>query len=167
MLGRQLVAIAAAAFLGSAQAGANSSELGTRLPSTLTQTGFFAAGGSFADIYTFTIGAQYGVLATGAAGYPAAGAGNVRDQAQYRGAVGTGPARSAVASSIGGAIDYSTLLAASTRPVRDAEHADGQAGGADKFPMIAIPEPPDWTMLFAGLVVVGFMARRKASLVTT
>lgn len=165
LLGQRLMTIAAAAIMGSAQAGANSYDLGALLPTTLTQAGFFAAGGSFVDIYHFTIGAEK-TLAAGAVSYSPVGTGYVSVLAPYGGSDVTGPVRTAVLSSSGSRIEYLNLLAAGNLSFKVAGLADGHAGSGDHFSLAAVPEPSEWTMLFAGLVVVGFMARRKSSLVT-
>ena len=168
LLRQQMVVIAAAAMMGSAQVGANTYDMGTLLPTTQAQTGFFAAGGSFVDIYNFTIAAEYKTLATSAVSYSPTGAGNISDLTLtlYGGTDGTGSVLASFSSSNGSQIDYSKLLAAGNFSVKVSGFADGQAGGGYNFSIAAVPEPSEWMMLLAGFMVVGFMARRKTSLVT-
>lgn len=164
---RQLIAVvAAAATMGSVQA--QVSDLGTLSPTVQERTGFFASGGSFADIYNFTIAAEYQTLATSAVSYSPTGTGYVSDLTLtvYGGADGTGSALATVTSSNGGLIDLWRDLAAGTFSAKVSGIADAQLGGGYSFSIVAMPEPAEWMMLLAGLVVVGFMARRKTSLVT-
>jgi hypothetical protein len=163
---RQLIAvIAAAAAMGSVQAQV---DLGTLSPTTQTQTGFYASGGSFADIYNFTIAAGTHTLGTSAVSYSPTGAGYVSDLTLtvYGGADGTGSALATVSSSNGGLIDLWRDLAAGTFSAKVSGIADAELGGGYSFSIAAMPEPAEWMMLLAGFVVVAFMARRKTSLVT-
>lgn len=67
------------------------------------------------------------------------------------------------------AVDVSRIgvrAAASTAAVTTP--GTGMAGatpGASRFPVPAMPEPADWMQLLCGLVVAGFIARRRTSLV--
>jgi hypothetical protein len=118
------------------------------------------------DIYNFTIAAEYQTLATSAVSYSPTGAGNIGDLTLtlYGGTDGTGSVLGTVSSSNGSQIDYSNLLAAGSFSAKVSGLADGSGGY--NFSIAAVPEPSEWMMLLAGLVVVGFMARRKTSLVT-
>jgi hypothetical protein len=160
-----LVVVAATGIMGSAQAQVN---LGTLSPTIQTQTFFSATGGSFADIYNFTIGAGYQTLSTSAVSYQPTGTGIVSNLALtlYGGSNGTGPALATVSSSNGSLIDYSNLLATGLFSVKVSGLADTQLGGGYKFSIAATPEPAEWMMLLAGLVAVTFMARRKTIPVT-
>lgn len=160
-----LVAVAATAVMGSAQAQLN---LGTLSPTIQTQSFFSASGGSFADIYNFTIGTGYQTLSTSAVSYSPTGTGIVSDLTLtlYGGSNGTGSALATVSSSNGSLIDYSNLLATGLFSVKVSGLANTQVGGGYNFSIAATPEPAEWMMLLAGLVAVTFMARRKTIPVT-
>ena len=166
LIKKLVVLIASAGAMGSAQAIDQTYDLGTLSPTVQQQTEFFASGGSFVDIYNFTIGTEYQTLATSAVSYSPTGTGIVSDLTLtlYGGADGTGSVLGSVSSSNGGAIDYSNLFASGSFSAKVSGLADGQAGGGYAFSVAAVPEPSGWMMLLAGLAVVGFMARRKASL---
>jgi hypothetical protein len=177
LLRQQMVVIAAAAMMGSAQVGATNYDLGTLSPTVSQQANFFAASGasgaySFADIFNFSIGADQRTLLTSAVNYApsgtSVGATHVTDLTVtiYGGSDGTGSVLGTVSSSNGSLIDYSNLLAAGSFSAKVSGLADGSVGGGYNFSIAAVPEPSEWMMLLAGLMVVGFMARRKTSLVT-
>ena len=161
-----LVVAAATAVMGSAQA--LTPDLGILSPTIQTQSGFFASGGSFADIYNFTIGAGYQTLSTSAVSYSPTGTGIVSDLTLtlYGGSNGTGSALATVSSSNGSLIDYSNLLATGLFSVKVSGLANTQVGGGYNFSIAATPEPAEWMMMLAGLVAVTFMARRKTIPVT-
>lgn len=163
-----LVVASTAAMMGSVQAQVANPDLGTLTPTVQTQTEFSASGGSFADIYNFTIAAGANTLGTSAVSYSPTGTGYVSDLTLtvYSGADGTGSALASVSSSNGGLIDLWRDFAAGTFSVKVSGIADTQLGGGYSFSIAAMPEPAEWMMLLAGLVVVAFMARRKTSLIT-
>lgn len=163
-----VVVASAAAMMGSAQVRATTYDMGTLEPAIQEQSSFLASGGSFVDIYNFTIGAEFQTLATSAVSYSPTGTGIVSDLALtlYGGTDGTGSVLATVSSSNGSLLDYSNLLAAGDFSVKVTGLADAQAGGGYNLSIAAVPEPSEWMMLLAGLMVVGFMARRKTSLVT-
>jgi hypothetical protein len=131
-------------------------------------SGFFASGGSFVDIYNFTIGAGYQTLSTSAVSYSPTGTGIVSDLSLtlYGGADGTGTALATVSSSNGSLIDYSNLLATGIFSVKVSGLADGRVGGGYNFSIAAVPEPSGWMLLLCGLATVGFMVQRKTIPVT-
>lgn len=166
---RQLIAVvAAAATMGSVQA----QDLGTLSPTTQTQTGFYASGESFVDIYNFTIDAQYQTLLASAVNFTPSGTDpsmtHVTDLTLtlFGGSNATGSALATVSSSNGSLIDWSSALISGSYSARISGLADGGAGGGFLFSVAATPEPAEWMMLLAGLMVVGFIARRRTSLVT-
>ncbi len=160
-----LVVVAAMAVMGSAQA---LPDLGTLSPTIQTRSDFFASGGSFADIYNFTIGAAYQTLSTSAISYSPTGTGIVSDLTLtlYGGADGTGTALATVSSSNGSLIDYSNLLATGIFSVKVSGLADTRLGGGYNFSIAAVPEPSGWMLLLCGLATVAFMVQRKSIPVT-
>lgn len=154
--------IAATGGLGSAQA-QNTFNLGTLSPTVQTRTDIFGAG-SFADIFNFTIDASNQTVSSSTIAL--ASDGTVSSTAVtglqlqlFSGfnAPGTplftGLDLNADVLTPG---DFSALISGTA----------GAGGGGFSFSVAANPEPAEWMMLLAGLVVVGFMARRKTSLVT-
>lgn len=166
LLKHLLVLVSAAAMMGPAQVRANTYNMGTLLPTIQEQSSLFVLGGSFVDVYNFTIGAENQTLVTSAVSYSPTGTGIVSDLTLtlYGGADGTGSVLGSVSSSNGSYIDYSNVLAAGNFSVKVSGLADGLLGGGYNFSISAVPEPSEWMMLLAGLVVVGFMARRKTDL---
>jgi hypothetical protein len=161
-----LVVLAATGVMGSAQAQGIS--LGTLSPTVQTNSFFSASGGSFADIYNFTIQAGYQTLSTSAVSYSPTGTGLVSNLTLtvYGGSNGTGSALGTVSSSNGSLINYSNLLGTGLFSVKVSGLADTKVGGGYNFRISATPEPAEWMMLLAGLVAVTFMARRKTIPVT-
>lgn len=161
------VALAAsAAWLGSVQA--TTYDAGTVSPSVYQQNEFFSTGGvSFDDVCNFTVGAEYGTVLTSAVSYSPDGTsgGHVSDLklSIFAGSDASGPLVAEVSSADGSVIDQSGVLAAGDYSVRISGVADGALGGGYQLSIAAVPEPAEWTMLLAGLAVLGFIARRKTA----
>ena len=152
-LSRKLLAVVAmAGMIGSALA---VEELGTLSPALLLQTHTYADTTTFADVYNFTVGTQYQTVLGSAFGT------SVSDLtlAVYS----DGALVSQVSSPNGSLIDQSGFLLAGNYSA----HVSGvaQAGGGYQFSVAATPEPAEWMLLLCGLMVAGFIARRKMDLV--
>lgn len=160
-----LIAAFAMTMTGSAQAQTN---LGTLSSNTQVQTGFFTDS-SFADIFNFTVGGgSHTVLASAVGiapdGTPTLGIVNGLTLELFAGSGATGSALETRSSLDGSLIDLGRVLAAGDFSTRLSGLVNGSGGF--QFSIAAMPEPAEWMMLLAGLVVVAFMARRKTSLVT-
>jgi hypothetical protein len=161
-----LIAAFAMTMIGSVQA---QTDLGTLSPDTQVQTDFFT-GASFADIFNFTVGATNHTILASAVGIvsdgtPTAGVISNLTLDLFAGSGATGSALETRLSADGSLIDLATVLASGDYSARISGVADGEVGGGFQFSIAAVPEPAEWMMLLAGLVVVGFMARRKTNLV--
>lgn len=166
-----LVLIAASAMIGSAhaQTAGQTFDLGTLSSNTQLTTDFFA-GTSFADIFNFTIGGSGHTLVTSVVGVspdgtPTVGTVSGLTLELFAGSGATGSALDTRLSLDGSLIDLATVLAGGDYSARISGVADGGLGGGFQFAIAAMPEPAEWMMLLAGLLVVGFMTRRKTSLV--
>ena len=170
LLKKLLAVIASAGMMASAHATTYS--MGTLSPTVQEHSAFYGSGSfSFMDIYNFSVSAEQGALLASAVSYTPSGIStaitHVTDLtiAIYGGADGTGSVLGTVSSSNGSLIDYSNVLATGTFSAKVSGLADGLVGGGYNFSIAAmVPEPSGWMMLLAGLVVVGFMARRKTDL---
>jgi MYXO-CTERM domain-containing protein len=160
LLRNLLVVIAATGMMGSVQA-----QLGTLSPSVQTQTGLVGSG-SFADIYNFSIGAEHqgflgSALGLAADGTPTLGSISNLTLTLFSGSNATGPIQGTVASSNGSLINLSGALVEGAYSLKVSGIANGTLGGAYQLSVSAAPEPAEWMMLLAGLVLVAFVARRK------
>jgi hypothetical protein len=162
-----LVVVAATGVMGSAQALAQTNVLS---PTALQATNVYSTGITFAEIYNFTIGAQYQTLLSSAVSYQPAGATAGQDSvsnltlALYDAG---GVKVTSVSSSNGSLINLSGgPLVAGAYSLKVSGTADGSVGGGYQISIAAVPEPAGWMMLLSGLAVVTFMARRKAIPVT-
>ena len=168
LLKKLLVVIAATGVMESAQAQIPNPDLGILSPAAKTETGFRTSG-SFADIFNFSIGADYhGFLGTAVGlakdGTEKIGAISNLTLTLFAGSDATGPIRGSVTSSDGSLINLSGALLQGNYSARiSGLIADSTLGGGYQFVASANPEPAEWMLLLAGLVVVGFMARRRAS----
>src|SRR5712664_4906772 len=154
----------ATGMMGSAQALTPTDlSLGTLTPTATIRTDFGATGTSFADLFTFTIDSANSLHFTGST-TPFAPPG-VTDTSI------TG-LQFVLMDSMGGVLfTGSSLTDAALTPgsfsMLVTGKADGVSGGGFQLSVASHnPEPAEWMMLLTGLVVVGFMARRKTSLVT-
>lgn len=135
--------------------------IGSALAGATQQTDFFAASGvsgaySFADLFDFSIGAEQQTLLASAVSFTPSG---MSVDATHVGDL--------TITIYGGASDYSYRPASGSFSAEVSGLAGGQVGGGYQFSVAAVPEPSGWMMLLAGFAVVGFMARRKASLITS
>lgn len=160
--------------MGSTQALATEAlptDLGTLSPTVQEQTSFYSAG-SFSDIFNFSVGADQHTFVGSAANWTpegyAADATHVSSLTLtlYSDVGGTGAVVGQVSSTNGAAIDLSGILAQGDYSVQISGLADGTLGGGYQLSVLAVPEPAEWMMLLAGLMVVTFVARRKTRLVT-
>ena len=164
LLKNLLVVMAATGMVGSGHALAQVN-LGTLDPTVQTRSDLFGAV-SFADVFNFTIGATNSnvlssTVALGPDGTPNATAVTGLKYELFSGFNAPGTPLSSVL--IDSRLDLSALLTPGDFSVR-ISGAAGPAGGGFSFSTAANPEPAEWMMLLAGLVVVGFMARRKTRL---
>ena len=100
---------------------------------------------SFADLFSFTVGAQNPLPAAGLVGPVSASGGDVTLADLLR-SISDPPATETRAA-----------------PVVAVVAADGRRDGSGMAWMAAIPEPAPWMLLLCGLVTMGFMARRRLS----
>ncbi len=153
LLKNLLAVIAATGVMGSAQAQTpgNIFNLGTLTPTVTATTDTFASG-SFLDTFNFTIGTTHNVFTGTTASSNVA---NLQFQL-----LDSGNTLLFTGLNLSGYLtpgDYHALISGNV--------ASPGNSGAFTFSVAATPEPAEWMMLLAGLVVVGFMARRKTSLV--
>jgi len=168
LLKNLLVVIAAAGMVGSGHALAQVN-LGTLDPTVQTRTDLFGAG-SFMDIFNFTVGATTQTVTSSTVTLAPDGTPSLTAVTGLRydlfsgfGALGT-PLSTSILPVNSGQLDLSALLTPGDFSARISGTA-GPLGGGFSFSTAAHnPEPAEWMMLLAGLVVVGFIARRKASL---
>jgi hypothetical protein len=152
LLKNLLAVIAATGVMGSAQAqtSGNIFNLGTLTPTVTATTDTFASG-SFLDTFNFTIGTTHTVF-TGTT--ESSNVANLQFQLLDSGntLLYTG-------------LNLSGYLSPGNYYALISGNVASPGNGAFTFSVAANPEPAEWMMLLAGLVVVGFMARRKTSLV--
>jgi len=172
-LKKLLVVIASAGAMGSAQAVDTTFNLGTPSPTLKERTDVFAQTGySFADLFNFTVDANYRTVNASPVKYSPNGIGaqlgDVTDLKLelFAGSDAAGASLGSVASLDGSLIGLSTLLDPGDFSYRVSGKTSGTLGGGLYFFVAAVPEPAEWMMLLCGLVVMTFMARRKTSLVT-
>lgn len=162
------VVIALAGMMGSAQAAPF--ELGTLGSTTQQNTQIFPTSEplAFEDIYNFTIGDLHTLLASAVGHTPE---GTTPEEAHVSNlslslfASADGSSLGSVSSASGTQVDLSQNLVSGNYFLKVSGIADGSLGGAYQFSIAAVPEPAEWMMLVAGLLLMGFIARRKTSLV--
>jgi hypothetical protein len=163
---QQVVVIAAAAMMGSAQAAETVNNLGT-LTRTVAPS---SAATPFSTIFNFTVAAGQRTVVASAASYTPerSSAGYVTDLTLtlYAGSDATGAQLATVPSQSGATSDLSHTYATGRYSARVSGLTAGQLGGGFQFSVAADPEPSGWVTLLCGLVVVAFIARRKSNLVT-
>jgi hypothetical protein len=136
--------------------------LGTLTPTATIRTDFAASGYSFADLFTFTLDSTNNIFTGSTTPFAPPGVtGTSITGLQFvlkdgmGGVLFTG---SSLTDARLGSGSFSMLVTGK---------ADGVSGGGFQLSVASHnPEPAEWMMLLTGLVVVGFMARRKTSLVT-
>jgi len=158
LLTNLLVAIAATGAMGSAQA---QTDLGALTPTQSIRTDFGASGTSFADLFTFTVDSSNHIFTGSTTPFaPPGTTGTSITGLQF-----------VLKDSMGGVLFTGTSLTDTeltpgTFSMLVTGKADGVSGGGFTLAAAAHnPEPAEWMMLLAGLVVVGFIARRKIGLV--
>jgi len=152
LLKHLLVVIAATGMMGPAQAQTpgNTFDLGTLTPTVTAPTDTFASG-SFLDTFNFTLDATHHMV-TGTTG--SSNVGNLQ----------LGLYDSTGALLYTGLNFHTDLTPGSyfTRISGDVITSPGQF----TFSVAANPEPAEWMLMLCGLVMAGFIARRKIGLVT-
>ena len=172
VVGKLLVLTAFAAAIGSAQAVDATFNLGTLSTTVQQKTDFFSTTGySFEDIFNFTIDANYRALTSSTVKHAPDGidanqthVSNLKVEL-FGGADASGTLLDSVLSLDGGLINLNRFLDPGNFSARVTGKADGQLGGGFRYSVAATPEPAEWMMLVAGLLVMGFIARRKTSVV--
>lgn len=152
-----VVVVASAGWMGFVQA----TTLGTLSPTVQQETQFYAAGTTFADIYNFTVGAEYQTVFASAVETSAEQTSVSNLTLTFYSADGS--VIGEASSSNGSAIDLSGAFLSGAYSVGVSGMADGSLGGGYQFSIAAVPEPAEWMMLLAGLAVLGFIAKRKAN----
>jgi hypothetical protein len=155
-----VIVIAATGAMGAAQAQTSPDpNLGTLTPTVTERTDFFASG-SFADTFNFTIDAAHHMFTGSTVTFSPAGVDATQTHVtnlQFELFDGTG-------TLLFTGLDLSTSLDPGNFSARISGTADGLAGGGFQFSVAANPEPAEWMLLLCGLVVAGFIARRKMGL---
>src|SRR6266850_4219245 len=164
-----VVLIAATAVMASAQAQVPNPDLGILSPAAQTKTDFGTSGSTFVDIFNFSIGADHhGFLGTAVGlapdGTPTIGTISNLTLTLFAGSDATGATKGSVTSTNGSLIDLAGTLLAGNYSAKISGLVSGTLGGGYQFVVSANPEPAEWMLLLAGLMVVGFMARRRTSL---
>jgi hypothetical protein len=154
-----VVVAASVGWMGAVQA--TTYELGTLSPTVQQETEFYAEGTTFADIYNFTVGAEYQTVFASAVGTSAEQTSISNLTLTFYSADGSVVGE--VSSSNGSLIDLSSAFLSGDYSVHVSGIADGSLGGGYDFSIAAVPEPAEWAMLLAGLAVLGFIAKRKTN----
>jgi len=154
-----VVVAASVGWMGSAQA--TTYELDTLSPTVQQETAFHAAGSTFADIYNFTVGAQYQTVFASAVGTSAEQTSISNLMLTFYSADGSVIGESSLSN--GSMIDLSGAFLSGSYSVGVSGIANGDLGGEYQFSIAAVPEPGEWAMLLAGLAVLGFIAKRKTN----
>jgi len=172
-----LLVIASMGAMGTARAGMADQTFspGVLLPTAEVRTAYYSASNisipySFMDISNVTVGASNRTAIAGAVGYvpeeTTAELMHISDPALtlFSGFNAGGSVLGAVSSSIGSPIEMPAVLVSRDHSARVSGPAGGLLGAGFLISNSALPEPDDWMTLLCGLVVVGFMARRKTDL---
>ena len=151
----------ATGMMGSAQALTPSDlSLGILTPTATIRTDFGASGTSFADLFTFTLDSTNQIFTGSTTPFAPPGVtGTSITGLQFVLKDSTG------AVLFTGTSLTDTELTPGSFSMLVTGKADGVSGGGFQLAAAAHnPEPAEWVMLLAGLMVVGFIARRKTSL---
>lgn len=145
-----LVVIAATGAMGSVQAQTpgNIFDLGTLTPSTVVKTDAFASG-SFLDTFNFTVDASNHIVT-----------GSLES-------INVANLQLALYDSAGTLLFTGVNLNANLTPGAFAAQVSGDvvsSPGTFTFSVAANPEPEEWMLLLSGLLLAGFVARRKIGL---
>ena len=125
---------------------------------------------SFMDTSNFTVGASNRTAIAGAVGYVPEGTTAELMHVSYptlslfSGSNAGSSVLGAISSSNGSPIKVPAVLVSRDHSARVSGTAGGLLGAGFPISSSALPEPDDWMTLLCGLVVVGFMARRKTDL---
>jgi hypothetical protein len=158
LLTNLLVAFAATGVIGSAQA---QTDLGTLAPTGTQQTDFLPSGTTFADLFKFTMDATNNIF-TGSV-VPFSPTGVDATQAHVTGL------QFQLFDNTGNLLFTGVNAQGSLTPgdfsLKVSGTADGPVGGGFQLAVAAHnPEPAEWMLMLCGLVVAGFIARRKIGL---
>jgi hypothetical protein len=158
-----LVLTAFAGVMGSAQAQTDGQtfDLGTLSTNVQQQTDFFASG-SFLDTFNFTIDAAHQMFTGSAVAFSPTGVDATQTHVtdlQFQLFDSTG-------SLLFTGVNLQSALTPGDFSLKVSGIADGPVGGGFELSVAANPEPAEWMLLLAGLMVAGFIARRKIDLVT-
>lgn len=169
LLKKLLLVIVSAGAMGSAQAVDTTFDLGTLSLTLKERTDVFAETGySFADLFNFTVDANYRTVNASTVKYSPNGIGaqlmDVTDLKLelFAGSNAAGASLGSVSSLDGSLIGLSALLDPGDFSYRVWGKTSGALGGGLYFSVSAVPEPAEWMMLLCGLLVMTFMARRKS-----
>jgi len=154
-----VVVIAATGVIGSARAQTqgHTFDLSTITPAGNSFSDSFPSG-SFVDTFTFTVDANNHIITGGVTAASNVSGGTLALFNDSNGHVQVFSGSPAPQTADFAPGNYSGQLSGSV--------ADPKAGsGSFTFSVAANPEPAEWALLLCGLVVAGFIARRKISLV--
>jgi len=157
-----LVVIAATGVMGSAQAQTTPPDLnlGTLTPTDTIRTDFGVSGTSFADLFTFSIDSTNHIFTGSTTAFAPPG---------ITGTSITG-LQFVLKDSMGGVLFTGTSLtdtelSPGSFSMLVTGKADGVSGGGFRLAVASHnPEPAEWMLMLCGLVVAGFIARRKIGL---
>jgi len=168
LLKNLLVVIAATGMVGSGHALAQVN-LGTLDPTVTTGTYLFGAG-SFMDVFNFTVSSANQTVTSstvtlGPDSMPSLTAVTGLKYELFSGFGAPGMPLSTNLLPVGsGSLDLTAFLTPGDFSTRISGTAGPLGGGFGLSIAAHSPEPAEWMMLLAGLVVVGFIARRKTRL---
>ena len=157
LLKNLLAVIAATGAMGSAQA---QTDLGALTPTQSIRTDFGASGTSFADLFTFSVDSTNHIFTGSTTAFAPPG---------VTGTSITG-LQFVLRDSMGkelftGASLIDTALTPGSFSMLVTGKADGVSGGGFRLAVASHnPEPAEWMLMLCGLVVAGFIARRKIGL---
>lgn len=169
LLRKLLVGIATAGVITGSALAQTTTDLGTLSSTPVEQSEFFPSGSSFADIFNFSMPTGEHMFQGSAGSFMPEGTSVEATHVSNLSLSvfdASGSELGSVTSSNGTTINMSGVLTEGTYSLKISGLADGELGGGYQFSVSAAPEPAEWMMLLAGLVVVTFMARRRSSLVT-
>jgi hypothetical protein len=161
LLKNLLVVIAATGVMGSAQALTPPDlSLGALTPTATIRTDFGASGTSFADLFTFTMDSTNHIFTGSTTPFAPLG---------VTGTSITGP-QFVLKDSMGGVLFTGSSLTdfelgSGSFSMLVTGKADGVSGGGFQLAVAAHNPEPEWMLMLCGLVVAGFIARRKIDLV--
>ena len=161
LLTNLLVAIAATGVMGSAQAQTPPDlNLGTLIPDPTIRTDFGASGTSFADLFTFSVDSTNHIFSGSTTPFaPSGTTGTSITGLQFVLKDNSGMTLFTGTSLV------DAVLSPGSFSMLVTGKADGVSGGGFQLAVAAHnPEPAEWMLMLCGLVVAGFIARRKIGL---